>query len=118
VLKVPRQVAALARLAADVQHAKFGATVAVRLRETEAGGEAVSTDGRRLAVVQWPNDEEALDLELEFQEDGSHEALVPAADLARLLKALPTKNVRPAWKVAYVGLGRHQAHFRVGNATE
>jgi hypothetical protein len=112
-MKVPIKLAALCKLAARESSGRLASLAAVRLRETADGCEAVVSDGKRLAVVRWPDAPDELRHDLE--EDGGHEALVPAAELARLLKAAPKRGRAQA---AFVGLGEHQAHFAVGNAVE
>jgi DNA polymerase III sliding clamp (beta) subunit (PCNA family) len=104
-LKLPTNLASLARLAAkeDIRYALS----AIRVRETTEGYEIVATDGRRMAVVTGPGLCEDPVPALEEAPNGACEALLPAGQWARILKGAKRQP-------AFVALGPEVSTFSVG----
>ena len=104
-LKLPTNLASLARLAAkqDIRYALS----AIRVRETTEGYEVVATDGRRMAVVTGPGLCEEPVSTLEEAPNGACEALLPAGEWARILKGAKRQP-------AFVALGLEVSTFSVG----
>ena len=78
-LFIPRSLCALKRVAAKVEHAKFGATQGIRIALASGMYRAEATDGRRAMVVQGlvPDDEPPWPGFKELPDDAFETVILP-----------------------------------------
>lgn len=108
-LLLPPNLAALAKLTAKVEHARFGATSGVQLRTTGRGYRAVATDGRVLGIVagELPDKPEDYPLlpALEAAPGTEAEAVIPADAWVKAFRGLP-KRGKPILQNLAVAVGK------------
>jgi DNA polymerase III sliding clamp (beta) subunit (PCNA family) len=109
-LKLPSSLAALARLAATAEHARYD-TTNLLVRETEEGFDVVATNGRVLGLVRGSQGNFPATARLTRHENGPPEVLVPAKDWQRILRLAKDRE-------AHAMLGPQRITFDLGDALE
>ncbi len=109
-LQLTKNLAALAKLAAKNSSWRYGLS-ALRVQETVVGYQIVASDGRRMAVVTGPPPSEPLPRCL--PPATRCEALVPAADWARILKSARQPAYTESTADVLATIDQRQIHFFV-----